>query len=225
MAVIFWDFDGTLVHSEHLWSGSMYKAICTVDPATAVTFPHIRRCNQHGFTWQTPYDDHTAHIGEAWWDYMNEHIYRSFISGGADHDTAKTATRLTRIIIKTPANYHLYSDTIDTLTATRQNGHQNVLLSNNYPDLHEVLDAIGLLPYLDGVIVSALEGYDKPRNELFDIAKKRYPDERYYMIGDNPVADVQGGNQNDMTTVLVHSGFHTDAAYCFDELYNILSIL
>ncbi len=225
MCVIFWDFDGTLVHSEHLWSGSMYRAIRRVDPNTPVTFPHIRLCNRHGFTWQTPYDDHTMHKGDAWWDYMNEHIYRNFCEGGADRASALAATQLTRAIIKQPENYHLYPDALSTLSATHRKGYRNILLSNNYPDLHEVLYAIGLLPYLDGVILSAEEGYDKPRKELFDIAKARYPAERYYMIGDNPVADIQGGNQNDMTTVLVHSGTHGDADHCFDDLRTILSVV
>ena len=29
--VIFWDFDGTLVHSEYLWSSNVYEALKCVD--------------------------------------------------------------------------------------------------------------------------------------------------------------------------------------------------
>lgn len=225
MNVIFWDFDGTLVYSKHLWSGSMYRAICEIDPGTTVSFEDIRVCNQKGFTWQTPDNDHTALTGEAWWEFMNAHIYRSFCECGANHDHAVEATRLTRTILKHPDNYHLYDDTLDTLAKAREKGYRHVLLSNNYPELEDILEQIGLLSFLDGVIVSALEGYDKPRRELFEIARKRYPAERYYMVGDNPSADVIGGNRSNMTTVLVHNGYHPDADYCFDDLHGLLTIL
>lgn len=221
MNVIFWDFDGTLVYSEHLWSGSMYRAIREINPTAPVTFEAIRICNREGFTWQAPDEDHTALLGEAWWEHMSAHFYRSFLTCGADHDSAIAAAHRTRDIILRPENYSLYNDAPDTLACMRRRGYRNILLSNNYPELHTVTDAIGLTPYLDGIIVSALEGYDKPRQELFDIAKTRFPAKRYYMIGDNVIADIEGGNRSGMTTILVHSGHIDTADYCCNTLREI----
>ena len=62
-------------------------------------------------------------------------------------------------------------------------------------------------------------------NELFDIAKERFPDTAYYMIGDNPTADILGGNNAAMTTVSVHIPPHATADHSFQELRDILSVL
>lgn len=218
MRTLFWDFDGTLVHSDHLWSTSVYNALRSVDENTHVTFLDIRGHMAHGFTWQTPERDYRHLLGEAWWDFMLAHIENSYRASGVPYDVAAEATARVRAQITDPAKYNLYPDTIEALVSAQKNGFQNVLLTNNYPDLQSVLDALDLPPYLDGTIISALEGYDKPRTELFDIAKERYPSSFYAMIGDNPVADIDGGNTADMTTVLVHKGAIPAADFCCDSL-------
>lgn len=225
MTVIFWDFDGTLVHSKHLWSGSMYKALKAVDPDTSMTFEQIRICNRSGFPWHTPENDQQHLVGDAWWDYMYKHFIKSYTRFGVSQDIAERASLLVHSIIKDYTNYTLYPDALSTLTACRHRGCQNVLLSNNYPDLQDVLDYLGLSPLLDGVILSGLEGYDKPRAELFDIAKIRFPASRYIMVGDNAYADITGGNRASMYTVYVHNGSCADADRSVNSLSEILSIL
>ncbi len=225
MSTIFWDFDGTLVYSHHLWSGSMFTALTAVDPQTTVRFSQIRECNTRGFTWQTPHLDYTALTNDAWWCHTEAHIYTAYLSCGVCPAVAATAASLVRPVIKTPSLYHLYPDTISTLRTLRNAGHRHVLLSNNYPDLEDVLKALDLMPLLDGIILSAVEGYDKPRAELFNIAKARFPDTRYYMIGDNPSADIVGGNQANMTTVLVHNGTSLYADYSAEDLHTVLSFI
>ena len=112
-----------------------------------------------------------------------------------------------------------------TLQAAKDLGYTNVILSNNYPDMAEVVDALGLTEYFDGMIVSAIEGYDKPRPELFEIAQKRFPADRYYMIGDNPKADILGGKNAGMTTILVHKEPVEYADHCFPNLASIATLL
>lgn len=206
MSTIFWDFDGTLVHSRHLWSGSMYAALTAVHPQTDVTLPMIRECNARGgFPWDTADRDQTALIGNAWWHHIEAHTYSVYLSCGEHEEICAVASSLIKHCILSPDRYHLYPDTVAVLRETKQLGHRNVLLSNNYPELALTAKAIGLLPYLDGVITSGLEGYDKPRRELFEIAKRRYPDKDYYMIGDNPNADILGGKRAGMTTISMHT--------------------
>ncbi len=225
MSTIFWDFDGTLAYSHHLWSGSMYRALTAVCPYTAVPFSAIRECNTRLFTWQTPERDYTAFKGDAWWHRFEAQAYTAYCSCGIEDTHAAAAASLVKRCILSPENYHLYPDTVKVLNVCRQRGHRNVLLSNNYPELSEILQTLGLLPLFDGVIVSALEGYDKPRQELFHIAATRYPDTRYYMIGDNPRADVLGGKQAGMTTVLVHTSPSALADYHAETLSDILPII
>lgn len=226
MSIIYWDFDGTLVWSEHLWSSSVFKALNETNDKNGVLFTDIRKCMATGFTWHTPDNDYTAFKNERWWDFMNEHIYRSYLSLGIDNETAYTATQKVRGIIKKRENYNLFPDTVSTLRKMRNRGHKNIILSNNFPDLYEVIEKIGIEKYFDGFVISAVEGYDKPRKELFDIAKSyNKNNEPMYMVGDSINADIIGGRNAGMTTIYVHKGFCEEADYCFENLKDIVDLV
>lgn len=68
-----------------------------------------------------------------------------------------------------------------------------------------MIEKLGLSFYLDGMTISALAGKEKPSPELFAIARKDagFP-QTAVMIGDNPKADIKGGQAADMKTILVH---------------------
>lgn len=221
--VVFWDFDGTLVYSRHLWSSSVYAALKETEAETAVSFGDVRKHMAYGFTWHTPDRDYRSLTGEKWWEFMNAHIFNSYIGLGVDKDIAACAAEKVRGILKKKENYTVYEDAVETLLRTLCV--KNVILSNNYPDLKEVTDKLELTKYFDGMIVSADYGYDKPRRELFDIAKAQYPNAKYYMVGDSVQADILGGKEAGMTTILVHKGFDTAADYCLADLGDIVTIV
>lgn len=226
MSVIFWDFDGTIVHSNPLWSNSVYNALKSADINTAVEFSDIRKCMQSGFTWHTPDKDFCKLTGDKWWEFTNTKFYNDYIRLGVKSDIAEKAVNLIRDIIKSKSNYKLYSDAIATLKSVVEKGHKNVILSNNYPDLSDVIKALDLDKYFDKIIVSANIGYDKPRPEIFEYAKNLYPNYNdFIMIGDNPNADIVGGKNANMKTVLVHNEKNNSADYCFNNLKSILDIL
>ncbi|CAB3829851.1 HAD family hydrolase [Achromobacter denitrificans] len=68
----------------------------------------------------------------------------------------------------------------------------------------------GLDHYFDYIVTSEEAGYDKPHAAPFQIAleKMRPKGEVVWMIGDNPVNDIQGGREtiNAVTLQKVHSG-------------------
>ncbi|MCH5320173.1 MAG: HAD family hydrolase [Eubacterium sp.] len=226
MAIILWDFDGTLVHSNHLWSSSVYRSLRETDKNTCVAFNDIRKCMASGFTWHTPNEDYSSLTNEKWWDFMNNKILKDYISLGINESIAKEASQKVRSIIKEVSNYELYPDSVETLNAAIKKGHKNVILSNNYPDLIDVIKALNLDRYSDNFIVSAVVGYDKPRPEIFEIAKNLYPnDTEFIMIGDSVNADIIGGNNSGMKTILVHNGQNRNADYCFDNLKSILEVI
>lgn len=202
---IFWDFDGTLVHSDSLWSRSVYRAIHTVMPGCPITYPAINMQMKSGFTWHTPDRDHTRLVGERWWQHMLDRFANVYQSLGIDPETARQASDTVRQIIKSVDSYTLYNDAGSVLQACSEHGYKNYILSNNYPDLADVIDGLQLRHHFVDLIVSAQVGYDKPRIELFDHAKKvaGFPDV-CIMVGDNPVADVRGGQAAGMKTILVH---------------------
>lgn len=221
MSIIFWDFDGTLVHSNSLWSSSVYNALKETERNTNVKFEDIRKCMAKGFTWHTPDNDYSKMTDEKWWDFMVNKIYEDYLSLGVNSSLARTSANRVPAIIKKPENYIIYDDAVYMLKNSMNNGNTNVLLSNNYPDLIDVLNSLDLTKYFDDILVSAQIGYDKPRKELFDYAKSKYPNESYVMIGDSVSADVTGGNNAGMTTIFVHNGYCDKADYCFDNLSDI----
>lgn len=44
------------------------------------------------------------------------------------------------------------------------------------------------------------------------------------MIGDSIHADIAGGNNAGMTTILVHKGYSEKADFCFDDLRSVLGL-
>lgn len=221
MAIVFWDFDGTLVHSNPLWSNTVYNALKSVDCNTSVEFSDIRKCMATGFTWHTPDHDYSGITGSKWWDFMINKICSDYISLGVSAEIAKAAAEKVPCFIKNSQNYTLYDDTVEALKKSIALGNKNVILSNNFPDLTDVINALGLSEYFDDFIISAVIGYDKPRKEIFEYAKSKYPNEEYIMIGDSITADIAGGNNAGMKTVLVHNGFDKRADCCCGSLSEI----
>ena len=226
MKAICWDFDGTLVHSHCLWSGSIWNSIKEAIPDTTITLDDVEPYTADGFTWYTPENDYSDLVGERWRDHMNNYFKNICISLGMDENIAQAASIRVRAFVKNKENYRLYDDTIAVLGSVKKMGYKNILLSNNYPDLCDVLAELGLIQYFDSFVISAQIGCDKPRKEIFDYAKNLLPDiERYYMIGDSVSSDIAGGKKAGMTTILVHKPFHEMADYCFSSLEKICSIL
>lgn len=223
--VLFWDFDGTLVHSNSLWSGSIYKALKETVVDSKVTLEMIEPYTSTGFTWYTPENDYLKFVGEYWWDYMNEYFKNIYVSLGFAEEIADVMSKKVREFIKEKENYILYEDTISVLEKVNSLNCKNIILSNNYPDLYDVLEKLQLAHYFDDFVISANVGYDKPRKEIFEYAKGLYPNAEYYMIGDSIKADITGGKNAGMTTILVHKPFNEIADYCFDTLMPICKLL
>lgn len=225
MAILCWDFDGTIVLSHHLWSNSVRKAIDIVEPDNNISFLDIRKCMETGFSWHTPEKSYPQAAGEKWWNNMNSHFYKSYLALGVGDCSAKEASEKVKEIIFRPENYILYQTAVETLQKTKELGHTNIILSNNYPELESVIKALGIHSLFDCFIVSACVGYEKPRSEIFSLVVERYPDEQLYMIGDSVSADIVGGKNAGMTTILAHKGYHPMADYCIDKLSDVIKIL
>lgn len=202
---LFWDFDGTLVKSPHLWSASLLRALKEAWPGCICTLQDVRPHLRSGFPWHTPGQDHSRMTGEAWWETMYSHFENVCTALGANDLTAARAARDIRDILLLAENYTLYDDTLPVLQRCDELGFSQYIVSNNHPDLCKVLDDLGLKFFFADVIVSGEIGFDKSRKEIFECALKRagYPD-ICFMIGDNPVADGVGASQANIPPLLVH---------------------
>lgn len=223
MTVLCWDFDGTLVLSPHRWKRSALDVLIETDSSIiAEDFYQALNVNSHTHTiWA---EDNTL-IGEEWWERTQQIIFNDYLLCGISSETALKASRLFREKMTRIDRYQLYPDTAEVLEELKERGFRHVMITNNYPDFAKTVVGLGLSKFFDKIINSGDVGFNKPRTEIFELAKQGYTDAEFWMIGDNPTADIIGGKQAGMKTVFVHKGHCQDADYCFDNLKSIVELL
>lgn len=120
--------------------------------------------------------------------------------------------------------YEAYSDAKVVLHYFKKKGYENYIISNNFPELGQVFERLGLDTEISGYFLSASVGYEKPRKEIFEYSKAKagYP-EICYMIGDNPMTDYQGGMEAGMTPILVHN--MEEGKVCCERLTDLFDII
>ena len=150
-------------------------------------------------------------------------VYRRF---GVEPAAAESLGPYTRELILDVSKYHLYDDTIETLSCVRALGYQNYILSNNYPELRQTMRALGLEGYFSGCVISGEIGLDKPDRAIFEyaLALAGHP-EHCLMVGDNPRADIAGASNAGIPSVLVHRNTVSNAGHTCAVLSEIPSIL
>ena len=216
---LFWDFDGTLVQSPHLWSSSLLGALKDAWPECPCTLLDVRPLLRSGFPWDTPFEDHSRMTGDRWWETMDSHFQKVCMTLGAPYEAAVCAAGSMRNALLQTDHYALYDDTLTVLKQCGEMGFSQYVVSNNHPDLRRVVCDLGLDRFFSDVIVSGEIGFDKPRKEIFEHAlqKANHP---YicFMIGDNPVADGEGARKAGIPALLVHVKEPDAASPAFETL-------
>jgi len=117
----------------------------------------------------------------------------------------------------TQGAWKLYDDVLPTLDALRAQGLRLGVISNWDIRLPQLLDAVGLTPYFEAVLVSAEEGLEKPAAELFRRALQRFeiaPTQALH-VGDSLEEDVRGARGVGLHAALIDRGqplpFYVDA--------------
>jgi putative hydrolase of the HAD superfamily len=205
--VLFWDFDGTLASAPGLWVHAIFSELENTLPGSGIEIEQVRKRNQTGYPWHHPEKDHRSLTRPgAWWTYMETVFASIYRDLGVDDKTASDMAGRIRKRILDPGNYTLLPHALQVLRDCRKRGYANWLLSNHMPELREILMALGLTPLLEGVVLSAETGYEKPHPAVFDIALEQagHPG-TCYMIGDNPVADIAGAKSAGIPAILIET--------------------
>lgn len=226
--VLFWDFYGTLSIPDKLWSVNICRAALDVFPDCGITFERVvAYLDNGGFPWNHPERDYLD-ITEPneWWKYVEKLFYSTYIRCGLTRSEALQAVPMVRRRIIDIKNYRLYEDAEFVLKALSQKGYSHIMLSNNFPELEDICNKLGIGKYFEDYIVSALVGYNKPRKEIFDIAieKAGFP-ETCFIIGDSVSADIDGAKNAGIKAILVNSSTECNADYCCNSLTELLNIL
>ncbi len=231
---VFWDFHGTLTKPDNQWLDSSLLLIQTHYPKININEEIIEEnFGGKGLPWWTYPSRDTRHLieNDGWWKSCNEEFVKNFMGCGLNKEQAEFLAPKIREYVVDINNHILYDDTIKVLTTLKQRGYKNYLLSNNFPELYEMVEEMGISHLFEGKVVSAKIGYDKPRKEIFDYAKSLAKDaKRFIMVGDNPVDDMQGGKNAGLTTIFLNERqrknfVKDDMDYICESLTEILEVL
>ena len=98
----------------------------------------------------------------------------------------------------------LFDDTLPALAELRRAGWRHVILSNHVPELPALVDGLGLAGVVDLTLSSATIGFEKPNPQAFAHARRACGDpDELWMVGDNPVADIDGATRAGIPAILV----------------------
>jgi putative hydrolase of the HAD superfamily len=108
-------------------------------------------------------------------------------------------------LFQEPATWQVFPDVHPTLVALRERGLIIGAVSNWAWQLPELLDGVGIGPFMDFVAASARIGYDKPHPGIFEWALEQagVPAGSVVHVGDHLDADVAGARGVGIDAVLV----------------------
>ncbi len=210
---ILWDFDGTLAERPFLWSGSIKAALDLVEPNNTVSIDEIRQYTKNLCPWNDPTQEY-GHLVEAtkWWSHVGERISFILEKFIEDRNLIGLALKHVQSSVWDASKYQIYADTLPTLKHLSDSGWDHVIVSNNFPELDEVVAKLDIAPLISRVFSSARIGYEKPRPELFHYVLERIEHRQMiWMVGDNEVADALGAEKAGIPAILVRkptSSFH-----------------
>ncbi|HXE65276.1 MAG TPA: HAD family hydrolase [Bryobacteraceae bacterium] len=205
---ICWDFDGTLAYRNGTWSRCLMDVLRTARPDCAVAvealYPHLGA----GFPWHQPEAEHTDITdAEGWWRRVTPVFVNAFRAVlRCSEEEAIALSSLVRPAYLDAGAWKVYDDTFQCLEELRSQGCRHVILSNHVPELPQIVDCLGLTPYIDRIFNSAETGYEKPHPRAFqNVIESLRPCSSIWMVGDNPVADIEGARAVGMKALLVRA--------------------
>lgn len=194
--VLFWDFHGTLTLPDHTWSDAAMRSILARRPSSTLTWEELHQKLRHNcLPWWVYPEKNTKQLTEkgAWWQYVEQNFALVYQELGFTAKQAQEMAKELRPVLTNPESHRLREDAAEVLSTLQKRGYRQVLVSNNFPELPKIIEALGLKPYFSDLVVSGLVGYDKPNKEMFAYAMSVAGQPRQaIMIGDNPVDDVAG---------------------------------
>ena len=219
---IFWDFDGTLVLPNERFLDALNFSVRSA--GYEIDRGVIRELLKTVFPWLNYHVSYPDRTGE-WWESFLDSLTPFYGQHGIEARDRVKINSVFKDRIINRNDYELYEDTKCVLTECVSRGYKNYLLSNNYPELTLMIRDLGIEEYFTDFIISSRVGYEKPRAELFDYAKRFAGTDSAIMVGDNPIADIEGGAAAGFRTVLVHRDAESRADYTFATLKEILGII
>ena len=224
---IFWDFDGTLAYRDGMWSKTLLSLL-QKNNINEVPLEKIKPYLTSGFTWHNfEYSHKKLFKGKTWYEYYENYFYEILIKTGIEEYSAKKLSKdvINEYMDKT--KWFIYDDVIETLEKIIGMEYKNYILSNHVPELKRIVENVGLKDYFCEIYSSANIGYEKPHIKFYEYVLKElniYKD-NCIIIGDSYEADVKGGENIGIKSILVRNENKTGYKWYCKDLHNILEKL
>lgn len=128
-----------------------------------------------------------------------------------------------------PDVWWTYPESLGVLDRLRELGYRTAIVSNWDRRLPEILDRLEITPRVDTVLVSALEGVEKPSPEFFTRALSRLgaEAESTLHVGDSPREDYYGATNAGLSALLIdrNHNFVDDPMQTVSSLTRVLTHL
>ena len=151
--------------------------------------------------------DRHFRYSHGWFEHYITRIFRRELGLGAKELPGLTAELFERFA--DPTTFRLFPGTWEILDDLRARGLRLGIVSNWSESLPLVLRGLGLSERVDFVLVSAIEGVEKPDPAMFERALERAgvrADEALF-CGNDPSMDAEGAERAGMSAVLIeHHG-------------------
>ncbi|ASJ08241.1 hydrolase [Thermococcus siculi] len=129
------------------------------------------------------------------------------------------------------SNLRLYPDAIPFLNGLKSLGAKIVLVTDSSTKWQrKKLEYLGIKDYFDALIISGETGHSKLEPHNFRLARRLFPDDEVYMVGDRDDTDMRGGKEIGAITILVQRGYfrgrlakHAD--YVVKDLVEALEVI
>ncbi|MCT9935090.1 HAD-IA family hydrolase [Planotetraspora sp. A-T 1434] len=203
---VIWDFDGTLAERPGLWSGCLLEIVRAENPDDPIRREDIAALMRTGFPWHTPEQGHPELCDpDAWWDKITGLLGGVLRRLGYPDESARMmAPQVRERYLDEGVGWRLYPGVHESLRRIADAGIPQVILSNHAPELADLVERLGLAPYFQAIITSALTGYEKPHEFAYKAARAALPDgAALWMVGDSVEADVLGPARHGIQTVLL----------------------
>lgn len=218
---IFWDSDGTLLYNNESFKCSLIRSFKTL--GYSLGEEDARRFLRGVCSWYMPEKDHSDKDGEGWWQELLDEISKFCEKQGVEEEHVSTMCSAFREKVIS-YEYEAYPDAKEVLQYFREKGYENYVISNNFPELNQVFERLGLDTEITGYFMSGAVGYEKPRKEIYEYAMAQAGNPQMkYMVGDNPVADYEGGLLVGMAPILVHN--QVEGKVCCETLFELTHII
>lgn len=205
--MLFWDFHGTLTTEDIIWFTAAQQALQHYLPEASVSRETIEKSfGQNCLPWRYFANGDTRSVvgSKAWWSFCELRFTEMFQRCGLTEEQAAMLAPHIREFVLVPDGFFLFPDVVKVLRTLQKRGYRQAVLSNNFPELSQVVQGLGLAPYLETVISSGCVGYEKPRSEFFAYAREKTGADICVMLGDNVPDDICGAKQTGFYAVAVH---------------------